>query len=364
MPRSRTSPTPTASPLYRLVAWSAFALMHLQRWRMQIRRLDHVPRHAGAVLAVNHTSFWDFFTVGYAPFRRWRRPVRILAKESLFRAPVLGTMMRRAEHIPVHRGAGASALSSAVAALRRGDLILVLPEQTVSPSFELLPFKTGAARMAAEAGVALVPCVSWGSHRFHTVKRPPRWSWRLPVVIAYGEPMYPTPDDDPDQVTAELSERIATLLDEVQRSYPDGAPAGAWWVPARLGGGAPTFDQAQRYIDELSANWREAAAQRVEHAVGRVQEGTQHAVERVQEGTQHARERMQEGASHARERMHDGVDHVRDRIRAGDDQAPGTTGHGTPSAVDDAAPGATGEPTPGAPDEATRDATPGALEPQ
>jgi 1-acyl-sn-glycerol-3-phosphate acyltransferase len=255
VPAPRDPRNPAASPLYRLAAWIAFAIMRVQRWRFVVEGLDHVPKAGGAVIASNHTSFWDFFTTGRGPYLDWGRPVRILAKESLFRLPVFGWLMHHAEHIPVHRAAGAPAVASAVRALRRGELILVLPEQTISPSFELLPFKRGAARMAATAGVPLVPSVSWGSHRFHTSGRRPRWSWRLPVVVRYGEPLHPTPDDDLAEVTHELRRRMQTLLDEAQREYPDGYPAGAWWVPARLGGGAESIDHDE-YLEQLRHRWR------------------------------------------------------------------------------------------------------------
>ena len=312
---------PAASWLYRFAAWFAFALMRVQRWRVSSRGLEYVPRTGGGVLAANHTSFWDFFTVGHSPYLGWGRPVRILAKESLFRAPVFGFFMRRADHIPVHRGAGSAALSSAVAALRQGELVLVLPEQTVSPSFELLPYKTGAARMAADAGVPLIPCVSWGSHRFHTIGRRPRWSWRLPVVVAYGQPLHPGAGDDPDEVTAELRRRTAALLDEVQRTYPDGMPRGAWWVPARLGGGAPTPEQAEEHLARLAQTWREAAAERVGHARDRLHDAGDHARDRLHDAGDHARERLHDGVEHARERLHDAGDLARRRREGG--QAPG-----------------------------------------
>ena len=208
------------------------------------------------MIASNHSSFWDFFTVGMGPYRDWGRPLRILAKASLFELPVFGAAMRKAEHIPVHRGSGATALRSAVTALQAGELVLILPEQTVSPSFELLPFKHGAARMAAMAGVPLVPAVSWGSHRFNTIGHRPRWSWRLPVSVRYGEPLHPTPDDDPVEVTAELRRRVHALLDDAQTAYPDGSPPGAWWVPARLGGSAPTPEEGDRILARIREGWK------------------------------------------------------------------------------------------------------------
>lgn len=246
---------PDASRVYRAAAATAFGVFRAQAWRYDVRGDAHVPRTGGAVIAANHFSFWDFFLVGHAPYHDHGRPVRILAKESLFRTPVFGWLMRQAEHIPVHRGAGTDAFATAVDALKRGELVLVLPEATISPAWELLPFKTGAARMAARAGVPLVPAASWGSHRFHSVQRRPTWSWRLPVSIRYGEPLRPGADDDPRSVTTHLRDRVGALVDDAVTTYPDGAPSGAWWVPARHGGGAPTPEEAEHYLDRVRSTW-------------------------------------------------------------------------------------------------------------
>lgn len=242
---------PRARLVYRLAAGTAFRVMDAQRWQFHVTGRHHVPAGGGAVVAANHIGFWDFFTVGRAAYYGLGRPVRILAKDSLFDVPGFGRLMRAARHIPVHRAGGGDALRDGVAALRDGELVLVLPEQTISPSFELLPFKTGAARMAAAAGVPLVPAASWGSHRFHTVLRRPRWHWRLPVSIAYGAPLHPTPDDDPTEVTAELRARVRALADELVTTYAHGTPAGAWWVPQRFGGGAPSPREGDAYVEHV-----------------------------------------------------------------------------------------------------------------
>lgn len=242
---------PTASRTYRVAAGLAFGLMRAQRWQFDVAGLGHVPSRGGVVVAANHMSFWDFFTVGKPVYEQLGRPVRILAKASLFHVPVFGPLMRAAEHIPVERAAGAVALRAAVEALRDGEVVLVLPEQTISPAFELLPFKSGAARMAAAAGVPLVPAASWGTHRFHTVQRLPRPHWRLPVGVAFGAPLRPAPDEPTPAVTRALRTRVAALLDELVKGYADGTPQGAWWVPARLGGGAPDPASADQYVDRV-----------------------------------------------------------------------------------------------------------------
>lgn len=313
MHRASATAVPTASSVYRLAAGLSFAMMRLQGWQIRVAGLEHIPRQGGAVLVSNHTSYWDFLTTGAGPYLAWGRPVRILAKASLFDAPLVGPVMRRAGHIPVRRAAGARALRDAVRALRSGELVLVLPEQTISPSFELLAFKQGAVRMAAAARVPLVPAVSWGSHRFHTVGRRPRPVWGLPVSVRYGQALRPGPNDDPARLNAVLRRRMRRLLDSVQRSYPDGTPSGAWWVPARLGGGAPTSEQAAEYVSRLEETWK-AAAERLRHAREQVRHEAVQARERLDDAREAVRDEVHEQAQHARERLQEGIEHTRDRL--------------------------------------------------
>lgn len=254
VPNAAAVPRPNLA--YRFAAWIALVVIRVQRWRIRVEGLEHVPAAGGAVIAANHTSYWDFFVAGRGPYLRFRRPVRIMAKESLFRIPLFGRLMRRTGNIPVRRGDGRGALRTAIEALEAGELVLVLPEQTISRSFDLLPFRPGAARMAIAAGVPLVPAITWGSHRFYTMGRRPRWSWRLPVEVRYGEPLHPVPGDDPAVVTKELKARMQDLLDEAIAAYADGAPAGAWWVPARLGGAAPAHARVERDHNTRVARWR------------------------------------------------------------------------------------------------------------
>lgn len=263
MPRRTLPGVPGPGLTYRFAARVAFTIFDLQRWRFDVTGLEHVPRRGGAVIAANHISYWDYFTVGRPSYDAFGRPIRILAKEQLFRIPVFGTIMQRAGHIPVHRGSGADALRDAVAALRAGELVLVLPEQTISRSFELLPFKTGAARMAAAAGVPLIPAASWGSQRFHTMGHPVRLAWRIPVSVRYGEPLRPAADDDPDLVTGELRDRVERLTHIAQETYPDTPrPGDAWWQPARLGGDAPEHHDVLKEHQERRLRWQERAGDR------------------------------------------------------------------------------------------------------
>jgi 1-acyl-sn-glycerol-3-phosphate acyltransferase len=118
----------------------------------------------------------------------------------------------------------------------------VYPEATISRSFELKDFKTGATRMALEAGVPIVPVIVWGAHRIWTKDHPRNVGRKkIPVTVAVGPPLPPV--GSADQLMRELRAEMADLLHAVQQSYDH--PEGAYWVPRRLGGGAPTMEQAR-----------------------------------------------------------------------------------------------------------------------
>ncbi|MCP6380115.1 1-acyl-sn-glycerol-3-phosphate acyltransferase, partial [Klebsiella pneumoniae] len=77
----------------------------------------------------------------------------------LFDVRGLGWLLRKMKHVPVDRAKGGASIAPAVEMLQEGNLIGIFPEATISRSFELAEFKTGAARIAEQAGVPLVPCV-------------------------------------------------------------------------------------------------------------------------------------------------------------------------------------------------------------
>jgi 1-acyl-sn-glycerol-3-phosphate acyltransferase len=168
-----------------------------------------------------------------------------MAKQAVFDNPVSGPLMRGMHHIPVDRAAGAAAYRSAVAALQAGELVGVFPESTISRAFVPRDFKSGAARMAIEAGVPLIPVAVWGGHRVWTTGRKPRLRRGVPITIEVAEPMQLPAGASPDQVTAQLREVLTSLVEKVQRSYPGPATAAeSWWQPAYLGGSAPTLEEA------------------------------------------------------------------------------------------------------------------------
>jgi 1-acyl-sn-glycerol-3-phosphate acyltransferase len=219
--------------------------------RFRVDGAEHIPTAGGAVLASNHIGYLDFIFCGWGAHSSGRL-VRFMAKKSVFDHRISGPLMRGMHHIPVDRDAGLASYRQALAALKDGEVVGVFPEATISRSFTIKEMKTGAARMAGAASVPIIPMALWGSQRLWTKGRPRTLTRRhVPISIAIGEPLDPTPRDKGDVMMAELRRRMETLLDTVQREYPDepDGPDDHWWLPAHLGGSAPTPAEAAALDD-------------------------------------------------------------------------------------------------------------------
>ena len=211
--------------------------------RFQMTGTDNVPRTGGVLLAYNHIGYVDFVYGGLAANPSGRL-VRFMAKRELFDHRWVGPLMRSLHHIEVDRGEGVASFHTAVDYLRQGEAVGIFPEATISRAMELKEFKTGAVRIAAEAGVPLVPVVMWGTQRMMTKDHPRDFSRGKTIAIKVGEPMHVT-GDDPVGETAELHARMSRLLDEVIAEYPASEqPPDSWWLPASRGGSAPTLEEA------------------------------------------------------------------------------------------------------------------------
>jgi 1-acyl-sn-glycerol-3-phosphate acyltransferase len=212
---------------------------------------ENIPRSGGAVLAINHISYIDFVIAGYGA-RYAKRLTRFMAKRETFDHKVTGPVMRSLRHISVDRRDGQPSYDEAVRYLREGEVVGVFPEATISRSFLIKELKTGAVRMAADAGVPLVPMVLWGTQRLFTKDHPKDFSRHKTISVSIGAPMDPR-GATAVQKTGELRAVMSTMLDEAIKSYPaEEQPPGSWWLPAAYGGSAPTPEEAKQLDrDEL-----------------------------------------------------------------------------------------------------------------
>lgn len=255
------------NPVYPTVIGLCLGAFRAMGWDVRVTGAEHVPARGPGVVATNHVGYLDFIFAGYGVREQERRRLRFVAKREIFDHKVAGPLMRAMRHIPVERGGDTARMMADVrAALDEGDLVGMFPEGTISRSFVPLRGRPGAARMAMEAGVPLVPGAVWGTQRILTKGGSFHATRGAVITVSFGPPVAYDVDEDPAEVTERLMAAIGELVDQAQRSYPQ-APAGdddTWWVPAHLGGSAPTPEEAQRMAQEEAARRRERYARRAE----------------------------------------------------------------------------------------------------
>ena len=248
-------------PVYGTVIQLARLAWRVQGLKFTITGVENLPRTGGAVIAINHTSYFDFTFAGLPAYKQHLgRKVRFMAKKEVFDNKISGPLMRGMHHIEVDRGDGSTSFEEACRKLKEGELVGVYPEATISRSFEIKAFKSGAARMAIAADVPIVPHIIWGAQRIWTKGHPKNMRRpKVPISIAVGEPIMPTLP--PTELTALLHSRMQHLLERVQDAYGP-HPPGEFWVPHRLGGGAPSLAEANRMDAEEAIEKARARAVR------------------------------------------------------------------------------------------------------
>ncbi|WP_233595522.1 MULTISPECIES: 1-acyl-sn-glycerol-3-phosphate acyltransferase [Corallococcus] len=183
--------------------------------------LEHIPEDGNVVFVCNHQSHFD----AMVNFAHIRKHTRYVAKAELFKIPVFGRAMRRAGNIPVQRTGGAddkARLSEAVTAVRERVSVLFFAEGTRSPDGELKPFKRGAATLAIQAQVPVVPMALSGT-RLILPKggRAVRWGQRVALVVGRPVPTQGLTLDDRDTLTRRLEEAVARLYAEARERSGD-----------------------------------------------------------------------------------------------------------------------------------------------
>lgn len=205
------------------IMWPTMTAFTKLRWSGQ----ENLGKHGqGAVVAVNHISSFDPLPVMLF-MHEGGRPPRLLAKDSLWKVPVLRSLMTSTGQIPVSREADPSkALSAAIQNLASGEAIVVYPEGTITRDPAVWPMKgrTGALRLALEAGVPLVPVAQWGAQ---SVMPPYGKGFKLfprkLIQVRAGEPLdiddlRGRPLDRPllEEGTNRLMDSITSILEELR----------------------------------------------------------------------------------------------------------------------------------------------------
>ena len=179
-------------------ALKAFILVYFR-----LRRLgrEHVPA-GGVLLAANHRSFLDPFVIGCCI----GRPIHFVAKQELFRNPLLGWFLNCMGAFPVRRGEqDEQSMETAFRLLERGRAVVIFPEGTRIRAGSLAQPKRGVGRLALESGAPVVPIAITGSERA-------RSGWRIKpakVNVRFGAPLtFPRVDHPSQFLAGEVTERI------------------------------------------------------------------------------------------------------------------------------------------------------------
>jgi 1-acyl-sn-glycerol-3-phosphate acyltransferase len=202
-------PTPT----YNVIAALSWPVLY-GPYRLRARGLENLPAEGGFVLACNHVSSFDPWPLGLPLWPR--RFLRFMAKSELYWFP-LNLVVGGAGAFPVRRGqADTAAIETAVGLAREGNAVVMFPEGTrrrkgLVKRFEARP-RSGAARIALEAGVPLVPAAVAGTDRMLRLG---------PVRVAYGEPVEIDDLRGADDVRAaaqEATDRLMARIVELEES--------------------------------------------------------------------------------------------------------------------------------------------------
>jgi 1-acyl-sn-glycerol-3-phosphate acyltransferase len=244
--------------VYRPVIGAALATFRVMDWDVRTTGVEHIPARGPAIIAANHIGYLDFAFLGMGAHRRGRL-VRFMAMKEAFGHWLGGPLLRGMRHIPVDREVDPKdALGLAMRALNGGEVVGIHPEGGMSRSYMPAPGKSGAARMAIESGAPLVPAAIWGSQRILPPGRRPKWPRDVVVTVSFGRPVGAGPDADPREVTEALMGAIGEQVDIAARTYPQRPRnlADRWWVPAHLGGTAPTIEEGLAMAKAASARRR------------------------------------------------------------------------------------------------------------
>lgn len=189
---------------------------------------ENIPDSGGVLLALNHTSALDPIIVGTELAKY--RPVRALAKDSLFKLPIVGWAMRKMNHIPVIRNTKSSGdvLEIAEERVRNGAMIAFYPQGTVPKNVYVIDsLKSGVSRLAAKAGVLVLPIVHVGPElvfpKYGRKLKSLLRAWSVAVkpktVVVIGKPLVFAGDnnnyDDVMLFHAEVEKRLSAMLSEL-----------------------------------------------------------------------------------------------------------------------------------------------------
>jgi 1-acyl-sn-glycerol-3-phosphate acyltransferase len=210
---------PPAS-FYRLFGYAFVKPLLTLLLRPQIKGRGRIPIRGGCIVVANHESPIDPFVLGLA----CHRTIRFMAKRELFGSPVVRFFLWAFGTIPIERGgADQKALASARDLVERGALVGMFPQGTCLP-YRHRPFKRGAARLALETGVPVVPIALVNTEKVLPPTRRKIGLTRVRILI--GEPIRVARAEVTREAADRLTRQIEQTIADLRRPY--GEPAHVW----------------------------------------------------------------------------------------------------------------------------------------
>lgn len=235
-------------------------------YKVKVTGMENLPKTGGYVLAANHVTTVDALAVAYMMYFRLHRAPHFLAKEGLFKTPIVGPVLLAVGQIPVFRGQrkNTDPMEAAYKVLRAGHVIGIFPEGTLTRDPDLWPMRgrTGAIRLAIETGVPIVPVGQWGTEKvmetYSSKLKPKPWH-KVNMVI--GKPIDVSKYVDKKNSTEELVALTDHVMNEitklVEQLRGEKAPAKRF-VPSEHG--LPDHGNFKKFLIIKAENDRRVAA--------------------------------------------------------------------------------------------------------
>jgi 1-acyl-sn-glycerol-3-phosphate acyltransferase len=213
MPNQRQREPLVSLGLYHLFKWTVVAPVSHLGFRLHIHGRENVPVKGAVVVVSNHASDFDPPILSHSV----GRPVAFMAKEELFRVPILSQAIRLYGAYPVKRGSGdRQALKSALSALQNGWAVGIFLQGTRTPDGKITDPKLGAAMISAKFNAPLLPVCLWGTH--HILPKGAKFPKLRPVTVRIGTPIAPpAPDRASLQTVTELCAKVINELHDLGR---------------------------------------------------------------------------------------------------------------------------------------------------